>query len=109
MSELCHNCGRVYEQPASRDWDAVCIRCRQLRWLRLGETIDCTIAKVTNFGAMVKLGNSVNGLIHVSELTDEQIQRPDEVVRVGDSVQALVMRVDFDLQKVGLSIKRLAY
>ena len=58
-----------------------------------------------SFGAFAKLENGVEGLIHVSELSDERVQKPEEVLSVGDTVQAKVISIDPVDRKIGLSIR----
>jgi ribosomal protein S1 len=103
MNSDCRNCGKHYDQVPLRDWNAVCERCRQLRWLGLGDVIDCTVYSRSRFGVMVKLGEGVEGRIHESELP------AGEELHVGNATQAIVIRIDQQTQIVGLSRKRLNY
>ncbi len=71
----------------------------------IGAHVEVEIAKLVSFGAFAKLENGVEGLIHVSELSDERIQKPEEVLNVGDTVQAKVISIDPVERKIGLSIR----
>ncbi len=71
-----------------------------------GEKIDVEITKLTDFGAFAEIVEGVEGLIHISELADERIDEPSEVVRPGQTVNALVMSVDNSKRRIGLSLTR---
>ena len=94
------------DQSALQTWDAICPHCGRLIWLEAGDTIACKVTRVARFGIVVELGDGVEGLVHVSELSREPIDYPWQAVRVGQIVRAKVLRVDVDDRKVGLSIKR---
>jgi small subunit ribosomal protein S1 len=65
------------------------------------------VTKLTNFGVFVELEPGLEGLLHISELADEKIESPEEVVKVGDEIEVKVLRVDPEERKIGLSRKRL--
>lgn len=67
-----------------------------------------TVKRVTDFGAFVELGPGVEGLVHISELGPDHVQRVTDVVREGDMVEAKVLSVDEDRRRIALSIKQLA-
>ncbi len=71
----------------------------------IGAHVEVEIAKLVSFGAFAKLDNGVEGLIHVSELADERVQKPEEVLNVGDTVTAKVISIDPVERKIGLSIR----
>ena len=66
--------------------------------------IEGKVARLTNFGAFVDIGG-VDGLVHVSELSHQHVQSPEEVVSVGDKVNVKVKSVEKDTERVSLSIK----
>jgi len=74
--------------------------------LAVEDVVDATITKLTNFGAFARIEGSVEGLIHVSELTDRMVQHPREVVRQGDKIRVKVLRIEPDKRRLGLSLKR---
>tara|TARA_Y100000590_G_scaffold293068_1_gene330061 strand:- start:4123 stop:5382 length:1260 start_codon:yes stop_codon:yes gene_type:complete len=74
--------------------------------LSVNDVVDATITKLTNFGAFARIEGLVEGLIHVSELTDRMVQHPREVVRRGDKVRVKVLRIEPDRRRLGLSLKR---
>ncbi|KTW20807.1 30S ribosomal protein S1 [Staphylococcus warneri] len=72
--------------------------------LNAGDVIEGTVARLTNFGAFVDIGD-VDGLVHVSELSHQHVQSPEEVVSVGDKVNVKVKSVEKDTERISLSIK----
>lgn len=81
-------------------------------WLRAseiarpGQKIDVTITKLTDFGALATIVEGVEGLIHISELSEERVEKVSEVVRPGQIHQALVLTFDRAAQRISLSLKR---
>jgi small subunit ribosomal protein S1 len=71
----------------------------------IGSHVEVEIAKIVSFGAFAKLANGVEGLIHVSEISNERINKPEEVLSVGDKVSAKVISIDPSERKIGLSIR----
>src|SRR5947208_145012 len=63
------------------------------------------VTKLTNFGVFVELEPGLEGLLHISELSDAKIESPEEVVKVGDEVDVKVLRVDVKDRKIGLSMR----
>ncbi len=71
-----------------------------------GQVIKGKITKITNFGVFVGLEDGLEGLLHISELSDDKIENPEDVVKVGDEVEVKVLRVDTEERKIGLSKRR---
>jgi small subunit ribosomal protein S1 len=67
------------------------------------------ITKLTNFGVFVELEPGLEGLLHISELSDHKVESPEEVVKVGDEIEVKILRVDAADRKIGLSRKRLTW
>jgi small subunit ribosomal protein S1 len=65
------------------------------------------VTKLTNFGVFVELEAGLEGLLHISELSDHKIDSPEEVVKVGDEIEVKVLRVEPKDRKIGLSRKNL--
>jgi small subunit ribosomal protein S1 len=70
-----------------------------------GQKVKGKITKLTNFGVFVELEPGLEGLLHISELSENKIESPEEVVKVGDEVDVKVLRVDTKDRKIGLSMK----
>jgi small subunit ribosomal protein S1 len=82
-------------------------------WLRAipekylpGQIIKGVITKITNFGAFVELEPDLEGLLHISELADHKIDKPQDIVKLGEEVEVKILRVDTDSRKIGLSLRR---
>ena len=75
-----------------------------LNQLQKGQVRTGVVSSIVNFGAFVDLGG-VDGLVHVSELSWKHIDHPGEVVEVGDEVTVEVLEVDFERERVSLSLK----
>jgi small subunit ribosomal protein S1 len=71
-----------------------------------GQKITGKVTKITNFGVFVGLEDGLEGLLHISELSDDKIENPEELVNVGDELEVKVLRVDTDERKIGLSRRR---
>jgi small subunit ribosomal protein S1 len=69
----------------------------------VGDLLTGHVTKITNFGAFVKLEDELEGLLHVSELSDHKISSPEEIVKPGQKIEVRVIRVDTDERKIGLS------
>ncbi|HEY4002218.1 MAG TPA: 30S ribosomal protein S1 [Candidatus Xenobia bacterium] len=70
-----------------------------------GQIVTGTVARLTNFGAFVNLGG-VDGLVHLSELSWKRIKHPSEVVRIGERVDVLVLKVDRKRDRISLSLRQ---
>ena len=70
-----------------------------------GQKVRGKVTKLTNFGVFVELEPGLEGLLHISELTDDKIESPEDVVKVGDDVDVKVLRVDQEDRKIGLSMR----
>lgn len=71
----------------------------------VGDLVDATITKLTNFGAFARVEGNIEGLIHISELTSRMIQHPKEVVGEGDEVKLKILRIEPERRRLGLSLK----
>ena len=75
----------------------------------MGSRVTGKVVRLTDFGAFVELEPGVDGLLHVSQMSNRPIGRPDEIVSVGDELTLLVIRVDSNERRIGLSLKELAH
>lgn len=72
----------------------------------VGQLVEGSITKLTDFGAFARLDNNVEGLIHISELSEQRIDHPRDVVQEGETVKLRVIRIDSARQRMGLSLRR---
>jgi len=70
-----------------------------------GDLARGVVSKLTSFGAFVELEDGLEGLLHISELSDKKISSPEEILAVGDVVDVRVIRVDSEARKIGLSLR----
>ncbi len=70
-----------------------------------GEVVKGKVTKITNFGVFVELAPELEGLLHISELSEQKVENPEDLVKVGDELEVRVLRVDTDDRKIGLSRK----
>jgi small subunit ribosomal protein S1 len=75
-----------------------------------GELVEVTITKLTKYGAFARLDDdySLEGLIHISELSNDHVDLPQEIIETGQVVSARIIRVDSDRRQLGLSLKQVA-
>ncbi len=71
-----------------------------------GMIVHGEVTKITNFGVFVELEDDLEGLLHISELSDDKVENPQDVVKAGENVEVKILRVDVDERKIGLSLKR---
>src|SRR4026209_153932 len=88
------------KQTQSDPWQQV------LEQYKDGDVVDGRVAKVVTFGAFVEILPGVEGLVHISELAQHQVENPREVVSQGDSVKVLILEVDGERRRLSLSLKR---
>ncbi len=76
---------------------------------RIGDLVKGTISKLTNFGAFVQLQDDIDGLVHISQISEDRIEKVKDVLKVGQEVEARVIKVDKAERRIGLSIKAANY
>lgn len=76
-----------------------------LQSLEAGQVIEGKVQRLTNFGAFVDIGG-IDGLVHISELAHEHVEKASDVVKEGDTIKVEVLSVDLDNERISLSRKR---
>ncbi|MFP6897803.1 MAG: 30S ribosomal protein S1 [Roseibacillus sp.] len=76
---------------------------------KVGDIVKGTVAKIASFGAFVSLDGDIDGLIHISQLSEEHVERVKDILKVSDDVEARVIKVDKIERRIGLSIKAVEY
>ncbi len=76
---------------------------------RPGMVVRGAVTKIANFGVFVELEPGLEGLLHISEISDHKVEKPEDMVKVGQEVEVKILRVDSDERKIGLSLKRAAW
>jgi small subunit ribosomal protein S1 len=87
------------KQIQKNPWDDVHHR------FRVGQLIKGRVTNVTKFGAFIEIEPGIEGLVHISELSHQKVEKATEVTKVGDEIQAVIINVDPKKHKIGLSIK----
>ncbi len=75
--------------------------------LTVGSDLEGKVVKLEKFGAFVELFPGVQGLVHISEIAQSRIRHPSDVLEIGQSVSARILSVDFDAERISLSIKEI--
>lgn len=80
----------------------------QVAALKVGQLVEAEITRLTNFGAFAKLDmpGDLEGLIHISELSERRVEHPKEVLKVGDKITLRVIKIDDESRRIGLSMRR---
>jgi small subunit ribosomal protein S1 len=78
------------------------------RRYQAGEIVSGTVTKLVPFGSFVRVGDGIEGLVHISELSNDHVDSPEQVVQVGQQVRVKVVDVDVSRRRISLSIKRVA-
>ncbi len=79
---------------------------KKVEHLKEGQLIEGTITHLTKFGAFAKLGDDLEGLIHVSELSASRVEHPKEILSEGETLTLRVIKIDKDRQRIGLSLRK---
>ena len=83
-------------------------------WIKLvesypvGTIVDGKVTKIVPFGAFIELGQSIEGLVHISEMSQRHIDTPAQVVKAGDEVKVKVMEINPERRRISLSMKAAA-
>ena len=72
----------------------------------INSTIEGVVSKITNFGAFVKLPSGIEGLVHISELANHNVNKVEDVLKVGQKEQFRVINVNKEERRLGLSLKK---
>jgi small subunit ribosomal protein S1 len=77
---------------------------------QVGQLVEATVTRLTKFGAFARLNDDyqLEGLIHISEMAEERVEHPREVVNVDDNVMVRIIRVDAEQRQLGLSLKQVS-
>jgi small subunit ribosomal protein S1 len=90
------------KQLQSHPWDQAISQFTE------GSIYPGTVARMESFGAFVRLAPDVDGLVHISQISDKRISKPEEVLAIGQEVQAKVLKIDKANRKISLSLNQIA-
>lgn len=91
------------KQLDSDPWESIDTR------FKVGDLVKGTVAKIASFGAFVQLQDDIDGLVHISQLSENHVSKVKDVLNVGDDVEARVIKVDKVERRIGLSVKAAEY
>lgn len=74
--------------------------------INVGSTVTGTVKRIENYGVFVSI-DEINGLIHVSEISNKWVKHPSEFFKIGDKIKAIVTSLDIGKNRVNLSVKQL--
>lgn len=95
----------ILSRKALLEEDFARVRQEMLNNLQEGQVVKGVVRRLTQFGAFVDIGG-VDGLLHISEMSWHRINHPSEVVKVGDELEVMVLRVDRENEKISLGLKQ---
>jgi len=90
-----------YKQLQPKPWELVEEK------YKVGDVINGKVVRLVSFGAFVEVEKGIDGLVHVSQIANKRIQEPSEVLSVGQEVEAKIVAIDAEKEKMNLSIKAL--
>lgn len=73
---------------------------------KIDDMVKGSVTKITSYGAFVELNNGIDGLIHVTQLSDKKVAKIKDVVNLGDEVEARVVKIDTDERRIALSMRK---
>ena len=76
---------------------------------KIGDLVKGTVSKLANFGAFVQLEGNIDGLVHISQLSEDHVEKVKDILKVGDEVESRVIKIDKNDRRIGLSIKAANY
>ena len=78
-------------------------------FFKIGDVVQGNVTKVTSFGAFVELKDGIDGLVHISQISEDRIDKVKDHLKPGQSVSARVIKIDRDERRLGLSVKAANY
>ncbi len=79
------------------------------RKFHIGDIVSGKVSKIANFGAFIELADEIDGLVHISQISEERVEKIKDVLKLGQEVSARVIKIDKDERRIGLSIKAANY
>jgi len=76
---------------------------------RIGDVVTGTVSKIANFGAFVELKDGIDGMVHISQIQEDRVEKVKDVLKPGQQVTARVVKIDREARRIGLSIKAANY
>ena len=96
-----HKVSLVYKKAEDNPWEKL------KNEYPIGSVFTAPVVSITKFGALVRILPGVDGLVHISEISNERVEKVGDVLKVGDEVNVKLLDVDFDKKRISLSMKAL--
>ena len=90
------------KQASDDPWNTITSR------YAIGQLVKGKVSKIASFGAFVELEDGVDGLVHISQISDQHVEKVKDALKVGQEVEARIVKIDRDERRIGLSIKAVA-
>lgn len=95
---IAYSVKRLLEDP----WDKI------VKEYKVGQRVEGEVTKVVDYGAFVRIGEGLNGLVHISELSDKLVRNPEKIVQVGETYELEIISISKEERHLGLSLKRVS-
>jgi len=108
---------RAYVLGVDREHKRIALSLKRLKpnpWIEIenkyyvGQVTRATVTNVVDFGVFAQIDEGIEGLIHISELAEEAVPHPGDVLSVGDTVEVRILRIDSENHRLGLSMRQVA-
>ena len=90
-----------YDKKGPNPWDVFAEN------YKVNDVVTVKVANIMPFGAFVKIDKGIEGLVHISQICEKKIAKPDDILKVGQKVNAKIINIDLENKKVELSIREL--
>ncbi len=98
-SEVLQRISLGLKQASDDPWNTITTR------YNIGQVVRGKVSKIASFGAFVELEDGVDGLVHISQISDQHVEKVKDALKVGQDVEARIVKIDRDERRIGLSIK----
>ncbi|MGB0370530.1 MAG: 30S ribosomal protein S1 [Opitutales bacterium] len=78
-------------------------------YFKIGDVVKGKVSKITSYGAFVEMEHDIDGMVHISQISEERIEKVKDIMNVGDEISARVIKIDREERRIGLSVKAANY
>jgi small subunit ribosomal protein S1 len=94
--------GLGLKQASDDPWNTIAAR------YAIGQIVKGKVSKIASFGAFIELEDGVDGLVHISQISEQRVEKVKDAIKVGQDVEARIVKIDREERRIGLSIKAVA-
>jgi len=91
------------KQLANDPWDEIDTH------FKIGDVVKGKVSKITSYGAFIELKEGIDGLVHISQISEDRVEKVKDFINTGDTIEARVIKIDREERRIGLSIKAAHY